>query len=343
MFLISTNIYSQSKQSNYEQSYYVIFTGTHPKYIIEEGNNWDILVAFKEPGKLSKLNNLGIKYTQKQIEVLCALNFLHFENDVYRTQVTILNENDTKGIRKITNDIALNISQLIKKDFLVLKKNLIEKGFEDNAYSIFFSYIMDNIVWNLFENNKILSEKKITVETPVWDGTIWFDYPKRNFSCGTNCEVINNLVFATNWTDSCALSFTKLDKSKILNEIIANSKIKDDNLKNQLFYYNICDKDGNITIPVITKKESSEIYKISSSISQTIYEYLVNKIDFSVLKTKYNIQSKGDAIIIIYHDIMWDLLDIMENKGLLKKPIAFSNPELAKKDDLKDLLIIYEK
>lgn len=343
LILSSYKVFSQNKMDDYEQSYYVTFSGTHPGQIIKKGNNWDILAAFKESGKLSKLDERKINYSQKQIDILCALNFLQKTNDSYQTLITILDQKDTKGIRTFTKDIASSINKLIKNDFLILSKRLNNKGFENNTYSVFFSFLMDNIVWKLFENNRILPEKKITVETPIWDGTIWFDYPKRNFSCGTNSEIINNLVFATNWTDSCDLSFVELDKSKILNEIIANSRIKDDGLKNQLFTYNICDKDGNITIPLITKKESKEIYNISDSIANTIYNYIVNEIDFSKICTKYHIKSKGDAIIIVYHDIMYDILDILENDGFLKKPNAFTNPKTAMKGDLKDLVLIYEE
>ena len=40
---------------------------------------------------------------------------------------------------------------------------------------------------------------------------------------------------------------------------------------------------------------------------------------------------------------MYDILDILENDGFLKKPNAFANPKTAMKGDLKDLVLIYEE
>ena len=341
--LIITASYSQKELKDYEETYYVTFSGTHPGQIIHKGNNWDILVAFKNKGKLEKLNDLKIEYSQKQIDILCALNFLEKKDDTYRTLVTILNENDTKEIRFFTKEIAVNISKLIKNDFLTLQNDLKQIGFENNTYSILFSNIMDNIVWDLFEQNNILPKKDITVEKPIWDGTIWFNYPKREFQCGTNSREIDNLVFATNWTDNSDISLKEIEKKSILNELISNSKISDNVLITSLKPYGICDDKGNILIPYFRQGTSSEIIKYSELIAETIYDYLLNNVNFTKINAKYNIQSNGDAIIIVYHDIMWDIMDIFEEDGLIKKPVAFSNPEKAVASDLKDLLIIYEK
>ena len=110
LILSSYKVFSQNKMDDYEQSYYVTFSGTHPGQIIKKGNNWDILAAFKESGKLSKLDERKINYSQKQIDILCALNFLQKTNDSYQTLITILDQKDTKGIRTFTKDIASSIN-----------------------------------------------------------------------------------------------------------------------------------------------------------------------------------------------------------------------------------------
>lgn len=343
LFVINISAFSQNKQSDYEQFYYVSISGTHPQQIIELGSNWEIIEAFKDAGNLSKLDELRIEYTMKQIEVLVALNLLKFENNIYRSKITILNKLEIEEIQLIAKDIALNIVKNIKKDFLVLNKNIIEKEYSKNTYTIFFSYIMDNLVWNLLEKNKILPENNLTAETPIWSGTIWFNITKRDFMCGTNSTVDSNYIFATNFTGNSPLNSVIIEKSTILKEIILNSKIEDIGLRDSLVPYGICDIQGNLKIPFISKETTPEIYKTSNLISQQIYDYIVNRIDYSEFETKYNMQSKGDAIIIIYHDIMWQILDVLENENLLTKPIAFSNPNMAKKNDLKDLLLIYKE
>lgn len=45
---------------------------------------------------------------------------------------------------------------------------------------------------------------------------------------------------------------------------------------------------------------------------------MINKVDFLTINENFNIKSKGDAIIIIYHDIMWDILEVLEENGQIK-------------------------
>ena len=343
IFIFSINTYAQKEMKDYESSYYVTFSGTHPGQVIHKGNNWDILVALKRGKTLKELKDLGIPFSQKQIEVLCALNFLEKDDETYRSLITILNKQQTIEIRDFTKDIAVKIAPLIHDDYMQLFETLKEKGFEDNTYTVLFSYIMDNIVWQMLEINNILPKKSTSVEKPIWDGTIWFYYPKRNFQCGTNSQNVDGLVFASNWSEISELSFTNLDKETILEEIIKSSKVTDNVLKETLIKYDICDNDGNLKIPYIKNDSTLNLNRYSINIAKNIYDYLTNSIDFTEISRKYNIKSKGVAIIIVYHEIMWDILDTLEEKGILKKPEAFLNPSSAKISDLKDLLLIYEE
>jgi hypothetical protein len=343
LFIFGITSLSQNQLKDYEENYYVTFLPAHPGVIVHTGNNWDILFAFKKSGPLNKLNELGISYTQKQIDVLCALNLLEKENDQYRTIGTILNEEDMKDIRLFTMAVANKIIPLIRDDFSKLSAALKKEGYEKNSYTVLFSYVMDHLVWDLFESNHILKEKELTVENPLWDGTVWFYKTKRNFECGTNSYPADSLLIASNWANVSELSLTNLDYKSILEEYIKNSKINDDALKNYIKVYGICDENGNIKIPVIVKGDESDIVNSCNKIAQSIYDFMVNKVDYLELNNKFNIHSREDAIIIIYHDIMWDILDILEEKGLVQKPIIFSNPEAAQKSDLKDVLLIYHK
>ena len=82
------------------------------------------------------------------------------------------------------------------------------------------------------------------------------------------------------------------------------------------------------------------IYSQSKSIANIIVQYLNNNIDYSKVLANYPNIEKDHAITILYHEIMWDILDIMERAGQIKKPVAFGKPNLAKPEDLKDLIFI---
>lgn len=337
-------MYSQKEMKDYESSCYCSFSGTHPFQIIDEGNNWELLVALKEGKTIDELNKIGIKYTQKQIEVLQAMNLIENKDKKYKTLITILNAEETDEIRAETKEIAKKIVSIIQSDYTFFSKTLKEQKFENSIYSVFFSYVLDNIVWRKFESNKVLPEIEISAEKPIWDGTIWFNYPKRIFECGTNSISYKNLTAATNWSDTSKLSYTEIvDYNTVLTDLDINSKITDSKVKDTLVKYGICDTNGKLKVPFIKKDTTNNFNICCNQIADKIFNYLDKNVDFSTIEKKYNIQSKGDAIIIIYHDIMWDILDLLEEIGQIKKPNAFSYPENSKPADLKDLFFIYEK
>ena len=341
---ISNNIFSQTKMKDYNDNCYCSSSGTHPFQIINEGNNWDILVALKDGKTLDELKKTGINFTQKQIEVLQALNFIDKHGEKYKTLITIINAKEANEIRATTKEIARKIVPIIQSDFSFFSKSLKVQGYENNIYSVFFSYIMDNFVWDRFDAKKIIPNQDLSVEKPIWNGVIWFIYPKRKFSCGTNSSSEENITVAVNWSDTSKLSLTQIvDNEAMLKDFKKNKKITDTVNIRKLKKYDICDINGNLKVPFLKKDSTNNFYICCNKIADKIFNYLVTEVDFSSIEKKYNIQSKGDAIVILYHDIMWDILDIMEENGQIKKPIAFSHPDMAKPSDFKDLFLIYEE
>lgn len=328
---------------DYDYHCFCYLTYINPSSLIEEGNNWEILAALQKEKSLLELKELGIIYTDKQIEVLKALNFIVLQNNKYKSAVTILDKDDLQKLRFRSKKISTEILPIIQDDFILFSDLLKEKGLENNIYSIFFSYVMDNIVWRMFESNNILPVRDINVENPIWDGTVWFTGSKRKFSCGTNTVKHDGLALATNWSEIYETSVkSRKDYKTILSDIKLNGHITNKDLIDDLMKYCFCEPNGELKIPYIKKTDDTFI-KYCEDIAAKIYDYLVNKVDFKEINETFNIQSKGDAIIIIYHDIMWDILETMEENGLLNKPKAFSNPESGKIADMKDLMFIYEE
>lgn len=49
--------------------------------------------------------------------------------------------------------------------------------------------------------------------------------------------------------------------------------------------------------------------------------------DLSSFTREYAFNSDEESLVIFYHELMWELLDYFEEEGIIKKPIAFSNPD----------------
>ncbi|MGD0711101.1 MAG: hypothetical protein ABR968_07935 [Bacteroidales bacterium] len=339
-------VLSQNNIKDYEYICYCTLIGANPRDIIETGNNWDLLLALKDGKTSDELDKSGIKYSQKQLDVLQAINFIKKQDGKYYSLITILNSKESSEIRSLTKDIAAKIVLQIHNDYFSFSNKLKEQGFERNTYTLFFSYVMDNLVWQKLEAVNAIPQQKITVEIPLWDGTVWFLHDKRKFDCGTNSSSFENLNIAINWSDYSGVSLSDIDNNvmeAILKDYKKNVIITDTSIKSLLLNYDLCKPSGKIKFPVIKKDTADKINVLSQNIANIISDYLIKNIDFSTVLNKFHIKSKSDAIIILYHEIMWDILDIMEEKGQIKKPVAFAQPKNCMPSDIKDLIFIYEE
>ena len=240
-----------------------------------------------------------------------------------------------------TKIIAGNIIPRLQKEYELLIQTLKIKGLQRNSYSLFFALVLDGIVWHILEQNGVIKEKKITKEKPFWDGVMWMIEPKREFSCGTNSLSSGNLSICVNWSDNSGVSVLNYKMlRKMLNDYKENGRVINPEVFKTFEGNELFDKKGNLQIPIIKADSTDVIYSQSKSIANIIVQYLNNNIDYSKVLANYPNIEKDHAITILYHEIMWDILDIMERAGQIKKPAAFGKPNLAKPEDLKDLIFI---
>lgn len=65
-----------------------------------------------------------------------------------------------------------------------------------------------------------------------------------------------------------------------------------------------------------------------------------NNFNLAALRKTFNFRDNQQVLVIIYHELMWDLMDHWENKGLLKKPVDFTDTGKAEPSAIGDLVFI---
>ena len=333
----------QERIKNYDHICFCNIGLSHPMKILDLDNNMEILFAFKKGQTLHKLDRMGIKYTDTQMKLMEFSGLIEKKDSIYHTIIPILSKNETIQLRKAAKKIAKNIISLFQFDSERLLKTLNSQGFQKNSYSLFFAFVLDGLVWDILEQKNDIEERRITNEKPFWNGTFWMIEPKRKFSCGTNSLSSGNYSIRVNWSNNSIISVSSYKMlRKFLNDYKLNGKVTKQEVfkafeKNDLF-----NKSGELKIPVIKAERSNVIYTQSRNIAEKVAEYLRSYIDYSTILYDYNGLTKGQKITILYHETMWDILDVMEGYGQISKPVAFGNPQEAKSEDLKDLIFILE-
>jgi hypothetical protein len=58
---------------------------------------------------------------------------------------------------------------------------------------------------------------------------------------------------------------------------------------------------------------------------------------------EYKFYDGEKAVVVSYHEWMWEYLAYLEERGIINKPFAFSNPKEAGPSDISALLFIVKR
>ncbi len=339
-------LFSQAKTKSPEKIDDICFCKIgllHPNKVLYLDNNLELLVFLKQGKTLEELSKSNIKFTFSQIRLLLISGLIKKEGTLFYTTVPILTEQETLRLRQKTKKIATEIAFLIQEDLKKFLSELELREIQKNSYSLFFSFVLDGLVWEVLEEKNIVEKKDINEEKPFWNGVYWIVKPKRNFSCGTNTLTLGKVSINENWSDNATISVSSYENlERLLNDYITNGKITKEEVFRAFSKNDLFDETGRLKIPVIQTKETDAIYVLSLNIAGKIAEYLRMKVNYSTLLKDYSL-NQSDKTVILYHEIMWDILTVLEEKGLVKRPMAFEEPKKSKDSDLRDLLFIVKE
>jgi hypothetical protein len=332
--------------SDYRIVQYISQKGYSPISIIRLDNNGDILLACRSGKTKEQLLETGIKVTDSQIRLLEIYRLLSNNNNILKTAIPILGSEQTSQIRQHSKDISEKLVYIIKPDVIELIQNLEKIGRERNAYSILFAYIFDSMSWSEFNSKGFVQSTKIDADHPFWAGEVYAFYPDRSFTSGTNTWSDGPLALKINWSrfanpflSPFYKEIRKMD-DKMFRQILESGFIEDGPVREAFRTFGIIDNNGYVLIPIIDETENNKIYMIGKKIAEKMAENTLKLVSFDNLKNEFDFRDTNQAIVVFYHELIWELMDTMEDQGIVKKPKAFTNNGSVVAKDVADLMFI---
>ncbi len=312
----------------YTASAFVEYNDLHPKEIATADNNWDILMAFRQWHKPNYLDSLNVPYTQSQLMLLTINKMLKADRDGYISTIPLFDSLATARMRKDSRIFVEQNIDHIAPYCTQLRQLMAKDKCEANTYSILFSYILDTITWELLNTNR----DSMTI-APTWKGAFYLHYYPRQNACGTNTYGSMQMAISHNYRIKGFDYIDGLPFEEIAAEYQRNGCIKDEKLKKQIMPYGVCDKNGKIQIPVIHFQKESQLNLIALNIAQAIKKDFTQTAYVQNFMKQYHIDKRQLAIVILYHEYMWDLLDILCERKLIQQPKLWTS----KTHDIADL------
>jgi hypothetical protein len=311
----------------------------HPSSIVSADNNLQLLLALKNGRTRKQLDSLKIPCLKSQLLLLVSQHLLRKTDGIYKTVIPILDSGQTAQLRKQSQFVARGIYPEIEKGCRNLVAHLSEQNRSRNAYSIMFSYVLDGLIWDRFKKEGIVKEWDTA---GIWSGNYWFLTPKRPVDCG-GTNIVSNKKFAFKWNWSYAEKVTDGFWNKnleMLFPLTQGNTIPDKEIIDRFSALGFFDKDLHLTIPVIDEKENNTLYLLSVNIIDKLLPAFMAKTDIETLKTSYKFSDNSETVVIFYHEVMFDLMDLLLEQQVIQMPTAFKYSEKATLKDAADLCFI---
>lgn len=330
---------------DYRLIQFISSSGSTPQNIINLDNNGEIILACVNGKTREQLQTMGIQFVESQIKLLKTWRVLREENDVLKTSFPILDADAASRLRNYSASAVPSIDQKLRSGIMRFVAILDSIGRSENSYSILFSYILDDLVWNRFQEKGFLNDREITAEMPFWAGEIWAIYPPRDFSMGTNTVSDKGIELKVNWTEKAIPKMTPFvadwkNFARLFDDYVEKGRVENEEAKAVFSPFDLFDASGYFTVPIIVESKDNSLYSASIRIAEQVANEVPSLFDFSALTKSFNFRDNQQTLVIIYHELMWDLMDHWGNEGLISKPIAFLNPEKANPSDIGALVFI---
>lgn len=293
----------------------------HPFNIIRWDNNWELLLALRTPQTMAELKSKGINCTSSQLTLLQIEGLISCNDSQYKTEMPVLDSLQTTKLRAYSEEMAKHIYIQTKSDFQELVTYLKKVELQDNAFSIVFSYILDGKIWKQF----IAPEKMKPYAT--WSGCCWALFKNRSMQCGTN--TYDN--YCMTWIDKQPqflwdIPLQEAFYKPFIKDAVEYKKIKNDSILKLAVGFGFAKPDGSIRVPLIPQNDSSfPINVCADSIVGKITDYFASSSKIVSLQQEYGIEDFVIFRTILYHEVMWNIVDCLLNDKVISLPNVWKN------------------
>jgi len=286
-----------------------------------------------------------VPFKESQIALLKAFLLLKERDDTLKTTFPILDAEETRRLRQRVQDAAPFLAERLESDVRAFVQQLHAIGREGNAYTILFSYVIDGLVWDEVEKRSLVNVREITLASPFWAGELWALYPPRAFAPGTNSISEEGVSLKVSWTEAAIPHMRPFVTDipaliQMFDDYRMAGRVTHDRAKEVFGPFGLLDAEGRFTIPVIVEEDSNPLYQLANTMAGTVAGVAPERLPLKAIVEEFVFRDADQAFVVAYHELMWELMDRLEAGGLVRKPVAFAEPDRAQSTDIADLVFI---
>ena len=316
-----------------------------PVHVARLDNNHEILIACQEPSSRDSLVQRGIHVTESQIEILIVTGLLDRQGDLLATRIPMLDRDATMRMRDLTVRAASSVAGATRSAILDFKKELERRGQVSSTYPLLFAYILDGRVWERFGDRGLARSE---TETPFWTGEVWAVSPSRGVHPGMITLWHDRAVMYVIWTEAAAPLMTPfMADDRQLRELFADcvdkERIESPALLELFSPFGLVSESGECEFPIFSEQDGDSLYEAGVALAREVADQAVSHLDLGELVREFGFRDEAQALVVAYHEMMWDFADHLVRSGTITRPVLLADPLAAEQEHVGDLVFVVRK
>jgi hypothetical protein len=316
----------------YDVFQYINLQGPSPAKIARLDTNGQVLFACRHASSRDAIRAAGVAFSESQIQLLKIMGLLSEHDGLLTTTFPILQPTDTSRLRAATAEASAAMLDQVEPFVTSLKSALDSDFNSEHAFAIVFSYVLDGLVWQQL-NPMVQSPGPPSAESsnPFWSGQLWAISPKRNDTVGTTTDYKDGYMLYVVWSPQAKgvlapIYESGVDAHLLLSQIAANGRVTDAVTRAAYSAVGILNPNGKPLVPIISRQPDNPLQQACQHLADAVVSGTTAHLDFQRLADGFDLGDPHTAMIVSYHELMWDLLALLQQRGILTRPAVLTSP-----------------
>jgi hypothetical protein len=291
-----------------------------PHVVVRMDVNGAILYAARNGITHEQLTRAGVPATSTAIQLLRDWGLLTQRGDTLRTAFPVLGGDRMTALRRDLRVAANAMLPRLRPSVDTITAALAARGTPESAYAVLFSYVLDHLVWDEFGDAADVPAQ-IDVEHPFWNGAFWAVSPKRMNAPGTNSYRADSTSILVTWTDSTLELLRPLQSRASVTSLaraLRSTTARD--IPESLRPYALFRRDGSPAFAVVRTGEDDALTRASRSLATQVADGVRVWLRGVDIGERLDARDPQLALLVTYHEFMWELLGALEASGAVTKP-----------------------
>jgi hypothetical protein len=298
------------------------------------GIDWEALVDLKnnpilnaciEGATSSELESLQMPDLADRLQRLQRGNLIREIDRHYHLNFPAIMGKKRVELEKLVDQVSLKLLPITQKMTREIAGHL--KGHEQMLYHVVWSIVMDGpVAWNTLDSEL---KKQLGKDNASITGTSWWKYPNHPYRAGTNtyADLQTGQVEIT-WSLNTPMppviyGIIKRYEIELIQSTTAGKPVEDLSTRQALAKYGLVDGKGIGRIYIVDP--NSEAAQIFGKLSQTFGKEFMKRIDVQEAAKMLGV-TPVQALLIVYHELCYELLEQLAIKGDLNIPEVVLKP-----------------